>query len=207
MTQNNENQEQEIQKPAEQVVEEAKITESDNSSEDKEVNQKQEEANLKKIVDLEKAIIDLNDKLLRSLADLDNSRKRAREEMEKTSKYAIANFASDLVLVVENFFLATDNAPNEEIEKSPTIKNFADAIVMTKKELVKVLEKNSVTRIYPLGEKFDHHFHEALTQIESEGEEGIVVQVIQAGYKIADRLIRPALVGISKAIKEAENAS
>jgi molecular chaperone GrpE len=200
MTPNNENQEQ--------VTEESKITEADNSGEAKETSQKQEEASLKKILDLEKAIIDLNDKLLRSLADLDNSRKRAREEMEKTSKYAISNFASDLVLVVENFFLATDNAPIEEIEKSPAIKNFADAIVMTKKELVKILEKNSITRIYPLGEKFDHHFHEALAQVESEGEEGIVVQVIQAGYKIADRLIRPALVGISKAKSEvSENAS
>ncbi len=201
MTQNNENQEQ--------VTEESKITEADNSSEAKETSQKQEEASLKKILDLEKAIIDLNDKLLRSLADLDNSRKRAREEMEKTSKYAISNFASDLVLVVENFFLATDNAPIEEIEKSPAIKNFADAIVMTKKELVKILEKNSITRIYPLGEKFDHHFHEALAQVESEGEEGIVVQVIQAGYKIADRLIRPALVGISKtkSLEGSKNAS
>ena len=195
MTQNNENQEQ--------VTEESKITEADNSSEAKETSQKQEEASLKKILDLEKAIIDLNDKLLRSLADLDNSRKRAREEMEKTSKYAISNFASDLVLVVENFFLATDNAPIEEIEKSPAIKNFADAIIMTKKELVKI------QYIYYYLFKFDHHFHEALAQVESEGEEGIVVQVIQAGYKIADRLIRPALVGISKAksLEGSENAS
>ncbi len=203
MSQNNENQEQEIKNLEKQVQEES------NSSELSEENQKQEEVSLKKILDLEKAIIDLNDKLLRSLAELDNSRKRARDEVEKANKYAISNFASDLVLVVENFFLATDNAPNEEIEKSPAIKSFADAIAMTKKELMKILEKNAVTRIYPLGEKFDHHFHEALAQVESEGEEGMVVQVIQAGYKIADRLIRPALVGISKAkiIEAKDNAS
>lgn len=70
---------------------------------------------------------------------------------------------------------------------------------MTEKELLKVLEKNQVKRIYPLNQKFDHNFHEAIAQVESDAEEGTVVQVIQAGYSIADRLIRPALVGVAKA--------
>ncbi len=142
---------------------------------------------------------ELNDKLLRSLAELDNVRRRSREEIEKSAKFAISNFASDLVVVVENFFLASENAPKAEIEKNPTIKNYADAIVMTEKELLKVLEKNQVKRIYPLNQKFDHNLHEAIAQVDSEAEEGVVVQVIQAGYSIADRLIRPALVGVAKA--------
>ncbi len=151
-----------------------------------------------KISELEQKNSDLNDKLLRALAELDNLRRRSRDEIEKSSKYAISNFVGDLVLVVENFFLASENAPNEEIEKNAAVKNYADAIVMTKKELLKVLEKNQVKRIYPLNQKFDHNFHEAIAQVESEVEEGLVVQVIQAGYSIADRLIRPALVGVSK---------
>jgi len=151
-----------------------------------------------KISELEQKNADLNDKLLRALAELDNVRRRSREEIEKSAKFAISNFVGDLVLVAENFFLASENSPKVEIEKVPAIKNYADAIVMTEKELLKVLEKNQVKRIYPLNQKFDHNFHEAIAQIESDAEEGSVVQVIQAGYSIAERLIRPALVGVAK---------
>ncbi len=151
-----------------------------------------------KISELENKLSDTNDKLLRCLAELDNTRRRSREELEKTAKYAVSNFASDLVLVVENFFLACDNAPKEKIAADADIKHFDDAIEMTRKELIKVLEKNQIKRIYPLNEKFDHNFHEAIAQVASDKEEGVVAQVVQAGYKIGDRLIRPALVGVSK---------
>ena len=151
-----------------------------------------------KIVELEQKNTDLNDKILRALAELDNVRRRSREEVEKSAKFAISNFVGDLVLVAENFFLASENAPKAEIEKNTAIKNYADAILMTEKELLKVLEKHQVKRIYPLNQKFDHHFHEAIAQMESDAEEGTVVQVIQAGYSIAERLIRPALVGVAK---------
>lgn len=151
-----------------------------------------------KIAELENKLSDTNDKLLRCLAELDNTRRRSREEIEKTAKYAVSNFASDLVLVVENFFLACDNAPKEKIAADADIKHFDDAIEMTRKELIKVLEKNQIKRIYPLSEKFDHNFHEAIAQIDSDQDEGTVAQVVQAGYKIGDRLIRPALVGVSK---------
>lgn len=152
-----------------------------------------------KIAELEQKNSELNDKLLRCLAELDNVRRRSREEVEKSAKFAISNFVGDLVVVAENFFLASENSPKAEIEKNPAIKNYADAIMMTEKELLKVLEKNQVKRIFPLNQKFDHNFHEAITQVESEAEEGSVVQVVQAGYSIADRLIRPALVGVAKA--------
>ena len=151
-----------------------------------------------KISELEQQLTEANEKILRALAEVENVRRRSRDEVEKSAKFAISNFANDLVVVVENFFLASGNAPKEEIEKIPAIKNYADAILMTEKELMKVLEKNQIKRIFPLNEKFNHNFHEALAQVESEAEEGTVVQVIQAGYSIADRLIRPALVGVAK---------
>lgn len=157
-----------------------------------------------KIIELEQKISEQNDKILRTLAELDNVRRRAREENDKTAKFAIANFVNDLVTVAENFFMASENAPKDEIEKNSAIKNYALAIEMTEKELLKVLEKNQVKRIYPLNQDFDHNFHEAIANIESEAKEGSVVQVIQAGYSIADRLIRPALVGVAKA-KNSEN--
>ncbi len=152
-----------------------------------------------KIIELEQKLTEQNDKFLRTLAELDNVRRRAREENEKTAKFAITNFVSDLVTVAENFFMASQNAPKDEIEKNLAIKNYALAIEMTEKELLKVLEKNQVKRIFPLNQDFDHNFHEAVANIESEAKEGSVVQVIQAGYSMADRLIRPALVSVAKA--------
>lgn len=151
-----------------------------------------------RILELEQKNIDLNDKLLRSLAELDNVRRRSREEIEKSARFAISGFVGELVSVVEIFFLACDNSPREEIEKNANVKNFADAVDMTKKELLKILEKNQVKRIFPLNEKFDHNFHEAISQIESETEEETVIQVVQAGYTISERLIRPALVVVAK---------
>jgi len=151
-----------------------------------------------KIAELEQKLSEANDKILRTLAELDNVRRRSREEIEKASKYAIANFVGDLVMVAENFFMASENSPKQEIEQYPAIKNYATAIEMTEKELLKVFEKNNVKRIYPLNQEFDHNFHEAIANIESDAKEGLVVQVIQAGYSIGERLIRPALVGVAK---------
>lgn len=170
------------QKPEEKPAE--KIAEKDLSAE--------------KIAELEQKNSELNDRLLRALAEVDNVRRRSREEIDKSSKFAISGFVGDLVLVVENFFLACDNLPKEEVEKNSATKNFADAVLMTKKELIKILEKNQVKRIFPLNEKFDHNFHEAVSHVESEVEEGSVIQVVQAGYSINDRLIRPALTVVSK---------
>lgn len=188
---NNEVENETVENTAENIVEEIQ-------EESQEEQKSPEELKDEKIAGLEKVVIELNDKSLRALAEADNVRRRAREEVEKASKYALTGFVGDLVTVVENFFLATDTVSSEELEKSPAFKGFFDGISMTKKELLKTLEKNKVIRIAPLNEKFDHNFHEAIAQVESDAEEGTVVQVLQAGYTISDRLIRPALVGVAK---------
>lgn len=163
-------------------------------------NQQPKEENLEqKLLELQAKVDEANDRALRALAELDNSRRLAKQEIEKTIKYSISKFASDLIVVTENFFLASANAPKEEIEKNEAIKNYVNAINMTEKELIKTLEKHGVKRIYPLKEKFDHNFHEAISQIENaEDEEGTVLQVIQAGYSLNDRLLKPALVAVAK---------
>jgi molecular chaperone GrpE len=165
--------------------------------------------NNKKILELEKKnseqkdiIDDLNNKLLRSLAENENLRRKSEEDVKNAHKYAISNFANDLTVVIENFYLSTDHLPEEEVKKSDKVKNFVDGIIMTKKELVKIFEKNNINRIYPLKEKFDHNLHQALSQVESDEEAGIIIQVIQSGYQIGDRLIRPALVNVSKGKKD-----
>ena len=174
------------------------MSEENQAANQQESQEQNLENSVEKIAELEKIISETNDKLLRTLAEIDNVRRRSREEIEKSTKFAISGFVSDLVVVAENFFLVSENAPKDDIEKVPAIKNYADAIAMTQKELLKVLEKNQVKRIYPLNQKFDHNLHEAIAQIETNVEEGTVVQVIQAGYLIAERLIRPALVGVAK---------
>ncbi len=149
----------------------------------------------------EQQIKDLNQKLLRSFADFENLRKRSQEEKEKIHQFAITNFVSDLALVVENFFMASDNCPQQEIEKNESVKNYAIAVDMTKKELIKTLEKYKVARIFPLKQQFDHNLHEALSKVPTQptiAKDGEILQVIQAGYTIADRLIKPALVIVAQ---------
>ncbi len=147
---------------------------------------------------LKKLVNEQNDKILRSLAEIENLRRRSAEDLEKTSKYAISKFASELVLVVENFYLAVDNMPVDEIEKSEKLKNFATGITMTQQEMIKIFERNGIKRINPINEAFDHNYHEAIAQVEGDGEAGIIKKVIQAGYSVHDRLIRPALVEVFK---------
>jgi len=177
------------------------LNETEVKSESSENIQKNSEENIdslkEKISNLEEVITDLNNKLLIKIADIENLRKRHKEEINKSNKYAISNFASDITVISEQLFLAEENMPKEEVAQNDKIQNFADAIIMTKKELLKTLEKYQISRIYPLNEKFDHNLHEAISRIPDDGEENIVKQVIQAGYKISDRLIKSALVAVS----------
>jgi molecular chaperone GrpE len=140
---------------------------------------------------------ELNDKLLRALAEIENTRRRAREEMEKTSKYAVSKFALDLIPVLESLNLTMQNAPKEEIEINEKLKNFFKGIEMTQSELKKSFDKQEIKRIYPIHEEFNPDLHQAISKAPSEEKEGTVVDVMQAGYTINDRLLRPALVVVA----------
>jgi len=177
---------------------EPKLEEKNGQEQENQGQESELEQLTKKIADLEEKAAKADERALRALAEADNVRRRSGQEQEKLVKYAISNFVNDLIVVVENFFLASNNAPKEEIEKSEKIKNYADAITMTENELVKVLEKNGVKRLFPVGEEFNHNIHEAVSQIESEEKEGTVLQVVQAGYTINERLLKPALVVVAK---------
>lgn len=163
-------------------------------------DEKNEEKKLKaKIEELEEENKKTKETLMRTLAELDNTRKRAIEENEKTAKYAISKFAEDLIPVMEDFYLAFDNVKKDDLCDDKIAKNFFDGIVLTQNELKKVFERNGLLRIFPLNENFNPDLHNAIMQVEYDGDEGKVVQVMQAGYTIKDRLLRPALVGVSKA--------
>ena len=169
-----------------EVQEEAK-EENDEEAKNKEGKNELEEENKK-----------LKETLMRTLAELDNTRRRSAEENEKTAKYAISRFAEDLIPVMEDFYLAFDSLKDANLSDEKVAKNFFDGIKLTQNELKKVFDKNGLVRLFPLDEDFNPDLHNAIVQIESDGEEGKIVQVMQAGYKIKDRLLRPALVGVSK---------
>jgi molecular chaperone GrpE len=149
------------------------------------------------IARLEEEIADLKDRLIRSAADMENLRKRHEKELADARNYAVTNFAKQVSELIENLFRAYDNIPHEE--GNELFNNLANGIGMTLDEGLKMLEKNGIYRLYPIGEKFDHNFHQAVMQIESgEHEEGTVMQVMQAGYVINGRLLQPAIVAVSK---------
>ncbi len=152
------------------------------------------------IEEKEKEIVSLKDQALRALAEAENTRRRAERELADMSKYAVTGFARDLVSVLENLQRAVDSIPAELKESQPAVANLAVGVDMTLKELLGVFARQGIQRIDPIGQKFDHNFHQAVAQMEvPDAEAGTVVQVLQAGYVIHDRLLRPAMVGVAAA--------
>ncbi len=153
----------------------------------------------------EEEIADLKDKLLRALADNENTIRRAKREREDTAKYAAANFARDMLTVGDNLRRALDAAPESLSDGDDQTKAFMEGIDLTSRELLSVLERHGIKQISPVGEKFNHDQHEALFEVPtSDMEPGMVVQVIEDGFTIHDRLLRAAKVGVSKAISKPE---
>ena len=148
--------------------------------------------------ELEAKILELKDQLLRTVADSENLRKRLEREKEQTRKFGIANFAKDLLSIADNLGRALDAAPNKEDVKDQAIENLVLGIQMTEQELQKAFDNNNIRKIDPLGEKFDYNFHQAMFEVEETDQEpGTVVQVLQPGYAIDDRILRPAMVGVA----------
>ena len=148
--------------------------------------------------ELEAKILELKDQLLRTVADSENLRKRLEREKEQTRKFGIANFAKDLLSIADNLGRALDAAPNKGDVEDQAIENLVLGIQMTQQELQKAFDNNNIRKIDPLGEKFDYNFHQAMFEVEETDQEpGIVVQVLQPGYAIDDRILRPAMVGVA----------
>ena len=154
----------------------------------------------KSLDELEAKISELKDQLLRTVADSENLRKRLEREKDQTRKFGIANFAKDLLSIADNLGRALDAAPNKEGIEDQAIENFVLGVQMTEQELQKAFDNNNIRKIDPLGEKFDYNFHQAMFEVEETDQEpGIVVQVLQPGYAIDDRILRPAMVGVAAA--------
>ncbi|WP_375333509.1 nucleotide exchange factor GrpE [Candidatus Tisiphia endosymbiont of Xenochironomus xenolabis] len=154
---------------------------------------------LQEIASLKNQIEILQDKLLRTIAESDNTRKRLEKSIEEARDYAIFSFAKDLLSVNDNLSRALEHKPQN---MEGDIANIITGVEMTKGELTSILQKHGLESIEPLlGEKFDYNIHHAISQILSdEYDQDSVIAVMQSGYKIKDRLLRPATVQVSKRI-------
>jgi molecular chaperone GrpE len=142
---------------------------------------------------------DMRDRLLRTMADMENLRRRTEREKTDTARYAISNFARDVLTVGDNLRRTVEHVPAEAAAQDPALKSFLDGVEITERELLNVLERHGVTRIDPLGARFDPNCHQAMYEVPDPNvPEGTVVDVMQAGYVIGDRCLRPALVAVSK---------
>jgi len=144
--------------------------------------------------------VELRDRLLRALADMENLRKRTDREVTDARLYGVASFARDVLGVADNMRRALEAvAPELRASAQTGVKALIDGVELTERELAKALEKNGVRQFTPQGEKFDPNLHQAMFEVpDASVPAGSVVQVVQPGYMIGERVLRPALVGVSK---------
>jgi molecular chaperone GrpE len=161
-----------------------------------------DEEEIKEEIDQQAEVDKLKDQLLRTVAELENYRKRAEREREETAKYAISGFARELLSVSDNLRRALESVPEQHDEPEKLLKTLVEGVEITEKELLSAFKKHAIERIDPLGQPFDHHLHQAMFEQEDPDQApGTVIHVMQVGYQIHDRLLRPALVGVVKGKK------
>ena len=158
---------------------------------------------------LVKEATESRDKMLRTLAEMENLRKRTAKEVADARVYGITGFARDILDIADNLQRALDAIPAEAKETAdPGLKAFIEGVELTERSLLNTLEKNGVKKFEPSGEKFDPNFQQAMYEVPDPSvPSGMVVQVVQAGFMIGERVLRPALVGVSKGGAKAAPAS
>ena len=142
----------------------------------------------------------LKDQLLRALADTENMRRRSEREAANIRKYGHTPFARDLVGAIDNLARVVESAPENLDQADETVKSLITGIQLSWTELQSVIEKHGIKRVEPLGEKFDYNLHQAMFEVPTNDQpSSMVLEVVQHGYVLHDRLLRPAMVGVSKA--------
>ena len=156
-------------------------------------NNPNSEEELKK--ELEQAIEDKK----RALADAENTRRRGIKDLEQSRKYGHLSFAREILSVVDSLESAVNSSPQNKDELSDEIKNFIVGVEMTLEQLKQVFNNQNISKIDPQGDKFDYNVHQAMFEKETdEVEPGLIIEVMQPGWSLHDRLLRPAMVGVSK---------
>ena len=150
--------------------------------------------------EMEKELAEARDRMLRTLAEMENLRKRTAREVADARSYGIAGFARDVLDIADNLQRALDAVPPDaRAAADPGLMALIEGVELTERSLLQALEKNGVKKFDPQGEKFDPNFQQAMFEVPDPSvPAGTVVQVIQAGFTIGDRMLRPAMVGVSK---------
>ena len=179
-----------------------KMTENENLktvSQDKEKQVSKSKSDQKDI-SIEDKLKETEDKLLRSLAEIENQRRRFEKEIKDAFEFGSFNFAKESLAILDNLQRAKDAIRNDKILKeNKDLGKFLDNLNIIEKDLVSIFEKNNIKKVESLGKKFDPNLHQAMTEIEDKNAEaGSIVQEIQPGYMLGERLLRPALVGVAK---------
>ncbi|ADP72636.1 GrpE protein [Rhodomicrobium vannielii ATCC 17100] len=142
---------------------------------------------------------ELRDRHLRIAAEMENYRRRSEREKIETAKYASSEFGKDAIVIADNLRRAIEAAQKEATDQTPALNTLLQGVEVTERELLKVFERHGITRFEPLGEKFDPHTSEAMIKVDVPNVPAdVVVQVLQAGYKIGERVLRPAAVIVAK---------
>ena len=151
-------------------------------------------------VTVEQKLKETEEKLLRSLAEIENQRRRFEKEIKDAFEFGSFNFAKESLAILDNLDRARIAIQNDEVLKSnKDLDKFLNNISIIEKDLISIFEKNRIVKIEAKGKKFDPNLHQAMTEIDDEkSDEGTVVQVVQSGYMMGERLLRPALVGVAK---------
>ena len=151
-----------------------------------------------RVAALEAELAEHKDRLLRALAEAENTRRRTQRERDDAAKYAISGFARDLLSAADNLRRALDSLPEAEAGDART-RSLLAGVAATERELLSVFERHGIRRIDPQGEPFDHNLHQAIFEAErADRPPGSIVEVLQPGYVLHDRLLRPAMVGVAK---------
>ncbi len=167
-----------------------------------------EEEAKKKLEALEDEKAQLHDKIMRAAAEVENTRRRAERDRQDAVKFAVTNFARDLVSVYENLSRASQSITDEARQADSGLNNLATGVEMTLKELQQAFTRQHIARIDPTGQPFDPNYHQAMSRIETnEHPEGTVIQMLQAAYTIHDRLLQPAMVMVAKQPSDDTNSA
>jgi len=188
-----------LENKSEDLKENINETSKTSDEEVKEINNISEKDPIK---DLEEKVEELKDKLLRSLAENQNLRKIHDKEKEDLIKYSSSNFAREVLNIADNLERAFDLLKNNPEFDSDKFKDVKIGIELIEKELINSFERNGIKSIETVGKKFDPNYHQALNEVESDKEDGTIINEIQKGYTLYDRLLRPAMVYISKKKKD-----
>ncbi len=148
---------------------------------------------------LEAKLAEANDRMLRALAEVENIRRRGERERQDTAKFAVSGFARDLLSVADNLRRALQAISSDQREQNEALQQIYAGVEATERELLRSFEKNGIRKIEPLDEKFDPNLHEVMFEAEIAGKvPGTIIQILEPGYVLHERLLRPARVGVAK---------